>query len=1169
MTPAFSAEHTPLEMGTTLIQASAGTGKTYTITALFLRLLLEARLEVRQILVTTYTEAATAELRERIRERLISASAGFAAGRSDDPVVAALLERIDHAEGSSLLTRAMRELDQAMVVTIHGFCQRILRERAFESGLLFDVELVTDRRPLLEQVTDDFWRLHLAGASPLLAAAAKATKITRDTLLELLEATAHRPFIAIDPDLPDTIEALQQECAELFRRLCDCWGGCSGIVKKALLAEPRWAHLKQPVGQRPNLDRWFPDLDACLRNENAAARDLSFLGSLSNAALKKATLKGKTTPCHEFFDLCDEWQTLAAKVPVILKAHFIRWSREELLRRKLQGKILHFDDLLTRLHDALHGSGGDVLAALLRERFRAALIDEFQDTDDIQAEIFGRIFSGPDLRLYLIGDPKQAIYGFRGADVFAYLKAAAAAHRHYTLGTNWRSEALLVDGVSTIFQRNPAAFVEDGIALDDVSAAGKRDTTPMLVAGKAEPPLKLWTWEAQEPLKNGTLSQELPASVAQAIARLLASSATIGGAPLRASQIAVLAAQHREARELQDALNAARIPSVLMSEESVWHTAEARDFQTLLVAIAEYWREPLVRAALATELLGFDAAEVESLGANESAWEAQLGRFAKYHAQWCDYGFIQMFRTLLRDEKVRTRLLSYPDGDRRVTNLFHLSELLQRAATDQRLRPQAALRWFAEQRSRPGNGRDDATVLRLERDDDAVQIITMHRSKGLQFEVVFCPFLWHGVDRRKNGKPILFHAPQTRRLTVALETENDDLTELIRREKLAERVRLTYVALTRAMHQCHFYWDRIFGQEASGAAWILHGKAAEKPGLPGTIRERMKSMSAAEFASDLSNLCAAAPKMIELRKVGDEDHERTARVPLRTASTTEIIHSARRFNGAIDRTWSVSSFSSLIAGASSEVPDYDEARPAAGDSLPDTTLEAIHQFPAGTRTGLCFHAILQHLDFSDLSGLKELVTRHLQLASFSPDRWLETVAGCLERTMAVPLHGGFNLGQVSPEQRLNELEFYLPVNRLDESTVATLLEREESERLHIDRCRGWLKGFIDLVFEQKGKFYILDWKSNHLGHSATDYDQPGLVQAMASHHYTLQLRLYTVALHRYLQIRKPGYDYDQHFGGAFYVFLRGVDPMHPDRGIYFERPDLTRIEAFSEPLGPR
>lgn len=1166
LTPAFSAEHSPLELGATLIQASAGTGKTYTITALFLRLLLEGGLEVREILVTTYTEAATAELRERIRERLIKAADGFAKGVSDDPVIAALIERVEHDRARRLLVRAMRELDQAAVVTIHSFCQRVLRERAFESGQLFDVELVTDNQPLLQQVTQDFWRLHLAHASPVLAAAIAASKITPDSLLELLNATAHRPFIELDPHQPKgSFAALQQDCEALFTELCACWAASRTEVRGSLLTTPPWAKANNNVGKPFHVEQWLTILDEYLKPEGGMIRDLSFLEKLTPAALKKAALAKSAPPNHPFFDLCERWVTLMQKAPIVARAHCVTWTREELQRRKVQQNILHFDDLLMRLHTALHAQTGDVLTGLLRERFRAALIDEFQDTDQVQEAIFRRIFGGTNSWLYLIGDPKQAIYGFRGADVFTYLGAAAAAQRHYTLGTNWRSERLLVDGVSALFRRNARAFLEEGIHLDDVTAAGQRDQTPLRVNGRGEPPLKIWTWDHPEPLSKGLALETLPDIVASAIAQLLDSGATIGDSPLRADQIAVLVARHREARDVQAALHAVGLPSVLISDQSVWRTHEARELHTILAAIGEPWREPLVRASLATELLGFSAPELEGLAEAEAAWEARIARFSHYHLLWSQYGFIQMFRTLLRDEKVRTRLLAFTDGDRRLTNVLHLAELLQRAAMDLRLRPAAALRWFAEQRARPANGADEATVLRLERDDEAVQIITMHRSKGLQFEVVFCPFLWAGLETKSNSKTVLFHSPAARHLTLALDDRDATARkDFILRERLAENVRLTYVALTRAMHQCHLFWGRFAKQEISGPAWLLHGADKESDELPEALRTRMKTLSAEQFEADLDQLCAGAPGMIERRTVDPE-----CSAPVRTSRPPKVAgaQSLRPFRGQIDRSWRVSSFSSLIEGAYSELPDYDARRASGSAGASDAAQGGIHQFPAGARPGVFFHAVLENLDFTDLTNLSGLVTRQLRVASLSPDRWAEIVADCLRKVISVPLSAGFSLGQIAPRACLRELEFYLPVERLERTALRGLLENEELERLHFDPCRGWLKGFIDLVFQHGDRFYIVDWKSNHLGEAETAYEQAGLALSMASHHYTLQLRLYTVALHRYLTLRLPGYDYDRHFGGAYYVFLRGVDPAHPERGIYFERPDKDRIIDFSHTLG--
>lgn len=1161
MTEVFDLAATPLSRGTTLIEASAGTGKTYTITALYLRLLLEEGLEVSQILVTTYTEAATAELRDRIRSRLNSALSAFYTEGSGDELLQALVETHDRALSCARLERALRDFDQAAIHTIHGFCQRMLQERSFESGMLFDAELVADQEPLLRELVDDFWRIHFGHAPSVFGGLTLSAKLSPDRLLDLLRGAIPRPLLRVIPEIQtDAFDGVKVEVRSLYDSLCNTWTNDGDTVRSQLLGPPKWASAANNLGKPDVLNRWFQSLSRCLCGNGAPAEEFRTIPELRQSKLEKARLKSATAPAHKFFQLCEHFTPLPKRFELCTQVHFLQWARRELQRRKIQQNVLCFDDLLTRLHSALMGPSGDVLADLLRERFRAALIDEFQDTDGIQEAIFQKVFGRGEGWLYFIGDPKQAIYGFRGADIFTYLSAAETAQQRYTLKTNWRSAGALVGAVNHLFGRAPGAFVFDGIEFEKVEAAGERDSTPLFRGDTCAPPLKIWAWETEEPIRAREAQRNLPRATAAAIAELLAANARIGEKPLHPSQIAVLVAKHRQARLVQEALLAFRIPSVLLSDESVWHSREARELHTILAAVVEPTREAGVRAALSTEILGATVSQLEALAQGDREWEYVLLRFARYHERWIHYGFIQMFRTLLLGERVRSRLLSLPDGDRRLTNLLHLAELLHRASTERRLGPAALLRWFVAQRGTDTPSREDDSILRLERDDDAVQIITMHRSKGLEFEVVFCPFAWGETEKRRASQLLVFHDPaQENRLTLDLGSENEKSHRaLLTREHLAEQVRLLYVALTRAMHECHFVWGRFNQCEISAAAWLLHRPPSGEGDCAESLRSHMEELTPEQFTADLRSLSSLAPESIEVTPLpGFEAPVYHAPELDDTAAVAPRI-----FRSQIDREWCVSSFSSLIEGSDAERRDYDRAS-VTPEIVVDDVPDGIHAFPAGRRAGICLHAVFEELDFSDAEAIEPLVQRKLTAYSFDSTDWGHIVAECVRRTLSVTLPDGFALRDVARRACLPELEFYLPAHRLDARALRQLLE-EDDDSLQFESRRGWLKGFIDLVFEHRGRFYIIDWKSNRLGTNSRAYSTEALAVTMARQRYTLQLHLYTVALHRYLKCRIADYDYEQHFGGVMYMFVRGIDLADESLGVHFQRPEKTTIENLSQ-----
>jgi exodeoxyribonuclease V beta subunit len=676
----FDAASTPLEKGFTVIEASAGSGKTTTISAIVLRLIAERGIPIEKILVATYTELATAELRGRIRQVIVDALHCARGGRAQWGFVGAIVGKIaDRAELAHRLELARHNFDQAPVFTIHGFCARVLADRAFESGVLFDTELTTEQSYFLREVADDFWRAHLYTDDAIVAAVVR-DRINPEQLVDLLEQLTNNPMLGVLPP-PEDLVALNSKIAELWAKRGDC----------------------------------------------------------------------------------EELTGLANRFVVALQAHFCHWARAELPRRKTDRRLQSFDDMLTRLDQALRGPSGEPLRRNLRERFTVALIDEFQDTDPVQYSILSQIYRDGDAPVFLIGDPKQAIYGFRGADVFTYLRAAEVANRSYTLAKNWRSEAKLVEGVSAIFGLRDTAFIIPGIGLVPVSASGTGDADPLTINEQRDQPLRFWIASADDRRRRG-------GAVAGEIANLLASNARIGGEKIKARHIAVLVTNNAQPAEIQSALADYRIPSVVYSAANVFKSREAAELMRVLLAAAQPTRETIVRAALATEMLGLGVGALERLSSDEAHWDETLNRFANYQAEWRDGGFVKMMRAFIVHEKIRARLICLADGERRLTNLLHLIELLHAACAQNRFGIDGVVGWLRRQISDAGEAKEEYE-LRLESDEDAVRIVTIHKSKGLEYGVTFYPFArrepWRG------GKEFLkFHDDDELVLDLAESVEN-------------------------------------------------------------------------------------------------------------------------------------------------------------------------------------------------------------------------------------------------------------------------------------------------------------------------------------------------------------------------------------------------------------
>jgi len=1154
----FQLATTGLVRGTTLIEASAGTGKTYTIAGLTLRLILDADLTIEQILVTTFTEAATAELRERIRARLQGAESAFVSGMSgDDPLLASLLAAHQPDAALARLRTALRDFDRAAISTIHGFCQRMLREHAFESGLLFDTELITDQAPLFAAVVEDFWRRQFYECEPVITAITGARKWTIASLTKLLREAAQHPFLQVRPTTSAGEFARKQKAlCKLSSELRELWRNDEAAIRACIFTTPPWASRTPRIGRKDSAEKLFEQIGRALSESGGAWIDFDALRHLASSALEKARLKKGCLPAHKFFELCEKYATLADELPRVLEAHFLRTAMDDLRRQKALRNVMTFDDLLTQLFHALEKNS--LFAAELARRYPAALIDEFQDTDPVQAGIFERIYAGRESYLYLIGDPKQAIYGFRGADVFSYLKAATRADAEFTLLTNRRSETGMVEAVNHIFKRSSDPFLLENIQFQKASAAGARDLAPLRIDGKIGPALDIWAWSDPDPILLGEANRVAPRVTAAEIARLLAAKATIGERPVVPSDIAVLIAANFQAAPVQAALGEFGIASRLVTDVTVFATREATELHIVLTAIMDPSREVPLRTALATELLGLTAADLTRLSSDERGWEQRLTRFQEYRDRWLSAGFIVMFQDLLTAEEVRPRLLGHRDGERRLTNLLQLGELVHTAALSRRFGVRAVVKWLGDRLVESGTTSDEMK-LRLERDDDAVAIITVHRCKGLEFPIVFCPFIWGRPQRQKDNALTIFHDPEDseRALTLDLPVPPEASTAAFKHEHLAQDLRLLYVALTRARHRCHLLWGRFNECYVSAAARLFHRPPNGEPNAVAALETHIKSLSDARFTTDLAALAAESGGTIAVRPLP------SLQAPLyRSAESTAKTCAARRFRTRIDRSWRLSSFTSLTSGRDVEPRDYDAAVARPDAALP---AEGITAFPAGKRAGSCLHAMFERIDFNDAAARRACIDEQLAIFRYHPSEWGDVVARCLDHTLAAPLPGGFSLREVPRAAQLREVEFCFSAARLDATALRAIADSETAGRFHFEPRRGLVKGFIDLVFEHRGQWFIVDWKSNQLGTEARAYEPAALRPAMARHHYGLQYLIYTVALNRWLA-RRPDYNYESHFGGVFYLFLRGIDPTRPSSGIFYDRPSLTALEALEAKL---
>ncbi len=1171
--------------GMHLVEASAGTGKTWSIVRLYLRLLLEdvagqEPLTVDRIVVVTYTVAATEELRGRIRELLrqgLDHLEGRKALDDGDQVTVELLGRCpDTNKAIARLNAALVCLDEARISTIHGYCLHALKDNAFESGSPFDPELQPEEADLRRQAMEDFWRKTVAVLPAPEAKRLRAMWRSPAVLLLALNSILTRENLHL---LPENAQAERAENEEalggLFVRLRELWPDARDAIARLLQsgAVNRRSYTKAVVG------RVLDQMDEIAAEQVVPSGLPKDFERMTLGCLRE---KGKVTDTsilsHPCFDLCGRIAEVFSNVARLGRADWLaralKFCRQWLEKRKRDEERLHYDDLLTRLAQALEGARGDTLTRVLRHQAPVALFDEFQDTDPLQWKIFRRIYQGQQAcALYLIGDPKQAIYAFRGADIFSYIQArqAISANNRHTLLTNWRAHSRLVDAVNHLFLRVDKPFVYAEIPFEPAKAGGNADQRDkaLTLDGTASAPMRL---RLLEPAEGGSppgvteARRQAARACAEDIARLLALGAAgrarLGERKLAAGDIGVLVRSHHEGSLVQQALGVRGIASVSLSRDSVFATDEARDLALLLAALVESRDESLLRAALATPLMGRTVGELRALAEDEVAWAGVRERLLELRERWQRQGFMSAFFALLHGEEIPARLRRLPDGERRLTNVLQLGELLQAQSLGQG-GPEGLLRWFTAQRAAPSR-ENEAQQLRLENDEQLVRIVTIHKSKGLQYPVVFLPFF--ALRRNNNTKDdiLLYHEKESHKACADLGSkELETHRQLARREGLAEEMRLLYVAVTRAEQLCVLTWGKVKEAEQTAPACLLH----PVPGAGDGPVSRMADLDAVAVRQEVLALAresGGAIALIEDEAESVRIEQATFAAPPREKSS---MPTARVFRGTIRRGWQAMTYTRLAHGSELERPEP----PAEAAAAPATAEDEVFCLSGGVQLGNLLHTALETLDFSlvEEAALRE-VLRPL-FPRFSLDASLEdTLVRLLRRALQTPLDAENHLAlcSLARQDTLRELRFNFSASRIDPAALRRVLADDPAcERaafgLRFEQFYGLMTGSIDLLFRVGNRYSIADYKSNHLGNRWADYGAAGLQRAMDAHRYALQCLMYTVALHRYLRGRLTDYDYERHVGGAYYLFLRGMHPERgPGAGVWPWRPPLALVERL-------
>ncbi|PLP06031.1 exodeoxyribonuclease V subunit beta [Klebsiella pneumoniae] len=1152
-------------IGERLIEASAGTGKTFTIAALYLRLLLglggEAAypraISVEELLVVTFTEAATEELRGRIRSNIHELRIACLRGESDNPLYSALLAEIaDKDDAAKTLLLAERQMDEAAVFTIHGFCQRMLSLNAFESGMLFEQQLIEDESRLRYQACADFWRRHCYPLTRDIAAVIHDVwKGPRDLLKSLdrwLQGEA--PQLKSPPAPNETLAERHQQIIARIDSLKQQWreqvGEIEGVLENSGLDRRKF--------NRGNQGKWMEKVNAWAQEETLSYQLPDALEKFAQSFLLERTKAGGEPPVHPLFSAVESLLASSLTLTDLVLARAMVEIRDAVAREKRRRGELGFDDMLSRLDEALRGDSGETLASAIRQRFPVAMIDEFQDTDPQQYRIFRRIWRRqPETALLLIGDPKQAIYAFRGADIFTYMKARGDVAAHYTLDTNWRSSPGMVGSVNRLFSLSDNPFMFHEIPFLPVKAAAKNKGLRFTVDAADVPAMNVWLMPG-DTVGSGDY-QTFMAQLCATQIRDWLSAGQQGRAllwrgetsrPVQASDITVLVRNRLEAAQVREALQTLGIPSVYLSNrDSVFETLEAQELLWLLQAGLAPERENTLRSALATSMFGLTALDIENLNQDEQAWDALVEEFSEYRQIWRQRGVMPMLRALMTARHIAENLLATRGGERRLTDILHISELLQEAAS-QLESEHALVRWLAQHIAEPDSNAA-SQQMRLESDKHLVQIVTIHKSKGLEYPLVWLPF----IARFRKQDQAFYHDRET--FAAVLDLGQDEASlELAEAERLAEDLRLLYVALTRAVWHCSLGVAPLSSRKSGNSDFHLSAL--------GRLLQAGEAMDAAGLAARLADFCHGD---IALQIPGELDL-----TPWQGPAATIPRLSARELQRRIADDWRVTSYSGLqqhgFSGGQDLLPRLDVDAAGVGEVVEEPQLTP-HQFPRGAAPGTFLHSLFEELDFTQPVP-EGWMAEKLQLSGFDA-QWAPVLTDWLGGVLKPRLPGpDIALNQLAARDKQVEMAFYLPIAQLLTAERLDALIRQydplsaDTPPLDFRQVRGMLKGFIDLVFRHEGRYYLLDYKSNWLGEDREAYTRPAMEQAMRAHRYDLQYQLYSLALHRYLRHRLADYDYARHFGGVIYLFLRGMDGQEGGQGIFTTRPVRPLIDGLDQ-----